>query len=198
MHPHSDGPTIACTPLPCKPSLPVMVPHPREHLSASSSNPPPLDECRLCFLQKVLGAGLEQSHTCPSWVLPTLRESARKPNSVWTKTLYPYGSSSPGKGPHPLQCTQPSRHFLQTAQEPMEAPHSWGSGSALGFCLLGQVKPSGLRSPLPMSPRPQKAVSQTEPSLPMSPQEGGSGRGIRPSLAPRGLAPKPLKPGKPR
>ena len=190
-------------PHPCsrKPSLPVMVPPPsREHLPASSSNPPSSGhECRLRFLRKVPGQGWNRAMPAPVGCCPLCGESARKPSSVWTKTLYSYGSSSPGKG-GPTRSSAPSAQdtsYKRSTGARGDA-HSWSLGSALGFCLLGQVEPSELGSPVPMSPRPQKAASQTEPSLPTSPQESSSGRELSaPAWPPEASPPKPPSPANP-
>lgn len=183
-----------------KPSLPVMVPPPsREHLSASSSNPPSSGhECRLCFLQKVLGQGWNRATPAPAGHCPLSGESARKPSSVWTKTLYPMDPAPLAKGAPPAPVHPALKTLPADSTGARGDARSWSSGSALGFCLLGQVKPSGLGSPLPMSPRPQKAVSQTEPSLPTSLQEGGSGRELSaPAWPPEASPPKPPSPANP-
>lgn len=61
-----------------------------------------------------------------------------------------------------------------TAAEARGDAHGSSAGSALGFLLLGLVEPSGLGSALPVSPKPQKAAPQTQPSPPTFPREGGS------------------------
>lgn len=49
-----------------------------------------------------------------------------------------------------------------------------------------------------MSPHPQEAASQTKPSLPTSPQEGGSGRELStPAWPPEASPPKPPSPANP-
>ena len=178
----------------------MVPPSSREHPPASSSNPPSSGhECRLRFLQKVPGQGWNRATPTPAGSLPLSGEPARKPSSVWTRTLYPYGSSSPGKGG--LTCSSapsPQDTVCKHGSRAHGDAHGWSSGSALGFCPLDQVEPSGLRSPLPMSPHPQEAESQTKPSLPTSPQEGGSGRELStPVWPPEASPPKPPSPANP-
>lgn len=188
-------------PTSCKPSLPVMVPPPsREHLSASSSNPPSSGhECRLCFLQKVLGQGWNRATPALAGHCPLSGESARKPNSVWTKTLYPYGSSSPGKG-GPTRSSAPSPQDTSCRQHrsPWRRPQlELGVSSRLLPLRPGQAFRT--REPPPHVPTPPESSVSDRAKLTNVPPGRWLWQGaVRPSLAPRGLAPKTRKPGKPR
>lgn len=184
-----------------KPGLPVMVPPPsREHPPASSSNPPSSGHSAACVSSRRFQG---RAGTEPRLPLrgrcPLSGEPARKPSSVWTRTLYPYGSRSPGKGgPTCSSAPSPQDTFCKHGSRAHGDAHGWSSGSALGFCPLDQVKPLGLGSPLLMSPHPQEAASQTKPSLPTSPQEGGSGRELStPAWPPEASPPKPPSPANP-
>ena len=145
------------------------------------------------------GAGLEQSHACPCGLLPTLwgvceeAQLCLDQDPLFLRIQLPWQ-----RGPHPLQRTQRSRHFLQTQhRSPWRRPQlELGVSSRLLPLRPGRAFRT--REPRPHVPTPpESSVSDRAKPTDVPPGEQLWQGAVCPSLAPRGLSPKTPKPGKP-